>query len=141
MAAHEFPRVVEHRVDGWSFRIDATLLPEYVIVTGIGSPGPNDFLRSVSEVIIVMDAFLGASSLFCPVVFIASQARPSNLTVPAVMRAFPNVIKRLDRVYVVSDRDDDRSDFMMLFIKGMMSLHSGIKIVSSLEQALEELRK
>jgi hypothetical protein len=141
MAAQEFPRIVERRLDDWSFKIGATHLPEYVIVTGVGSPGPNVFFQSVSDVITVMDAFLGASSPFCPMVFIASEARPARLTVSTVMRAFPSVIRRLDRVYVVTDRDHEQPDFMMLFIKGMMSLHRGIKTVSSLEQALEELRR
>lgn len=129
---------IDRSGDGWSYHVDASRAPEYVLFTAIGTASSDIMLQSIDDIIAVMDALVGPGATFCPLVIDLRQLSPTGLNLPAASRTVGKIIRRMGPSALVFDADTN--DLVFGFFQMMAGVRPDVHVTNSLEEALDKVR-
>ena len=131
--------IIRYDEGTWVFEIDPSHAPEYIMIKITGMIEPSRLEELFQKLLDIMDEIVGTGQVFCPLIYDVREGRPDKITIPTFMKIFPQMTRRLSRLYIAISPEQEGTDFFIDFIKMMASMNRKMNIVSSLEEALEQL--
>ena len=130
-------QIVERQGDGWTYRIDATTAPDYVLVTQTGEATHEALNMVLADLARVMDGVVGVGHRFCPFIVDLREAAPGHLSIPTGQQSMRAIQRRIQRAVIITD--PNKKDILLSFLAMIAKIVPDLDMVHSMEEGVRKL--